>query len=619
MLLRRQGVYGKNLPTKKSGSVQASQFSIGGMIALMERRFDHAFDVSTPQDVAAIFGNQVDPAAYGPDVVDGFFKTLMGQNGKLYLYSPPNCATGSPGALTDTQASMALPDGGGTAQLPLMIKPGYQTYPEYGTGGNRTGVRIEVGNRFATALTANATATDVAMTLDSVADFHKGDIVKIVCSGGTVPATVYLAVDSVNASLKQVIFAAAFGTVAFPLLGDAVSIPGFKIRTYRKTIDGVESEVDVELGKQWLGLNPLATAYYPPNVFEASSWIVVTMVTTTTVLASRMPVAQATTVYPGSTVANATLVPATDGAAITTEGQLYRALHAFDSLPVRFLGYSETTDAAIQKSGETYCKSRDDNPVWIGLLPESRTKAQLITLGNNWQRADEVDAVLVGHWGKRTDPFQSSPMAAPRHVPLIGHVMGLACQGIEVKGIHASCAQKDMTLQGLVGIVGTQFTSDTDRTDLANAGINCVEFVTGYGYCLRNFLTPSTVVEFQFANGVVMRNYIKVSAVDSLQLSENTPNSLNRIASDATAIEAFLRKVWDHGSTGNVAAGESFGQEVNLDGSYTKFEDHVDIRADAVNNPTSSLQAGNRNVDVYFTYPAPAGSIQIGVGIMMRG
>jgi len=32
----------------------------------------------------------------------------------------------------------------------------------------------------------------------------------------------------------------------------------------------------------------------------------------------------------------------------------------------------------------------------------------------------------------------------------------------------------------------------------------------------------------------------------------------------------------------------------------------------------SSLNAGNRNYDIFFTYPAPAGSIKIGVGIMLR-
>lgn len=619
MLLRRQGVYGKNLPTKKTGSVQASQFSIAGIIARMERRFDHAFDVTSPQDVAAIFGNQVVSADYGPDAVDGFFKTLMGQNGKLYIYSPPYCATGAPGALSDTQALMSLPDTGGTPQLPITIKPGYQTYAEYGVGGNRTGVRIEVGDRFSTTASASSTSADAFVVLDSVADFHVGDIVKIVCTGGSTPATLHLVVTAVDVSAKKISFAAAFGAVSFPLITDVVTIPAFKIRTYRKTLDGIESEMDVELGKQWLGLNSAAPAYYPPNVFEASSWIVVTVTATTTLSASKLPAVQAATVYPSSTVVGATLTPATDGAAMTTEGQLYRAFHAFDSLPVRFLGYAESTDSAIQKAGENYCKSRDDNPIWVAVLPESRTKAQLITIGNNWQRADEVDAVLPGHWGKKVDPFQSSPTAAPRTIPLLGHIMGLACQGIEVKGIHASCAQKDLTLQGLVGISGTQFTSDTDRTDLANAGINCIEFIAGYGYCLRNFLSPSTAQEFQFANGVVMRNFIKVSAVDSLQISENTPNSLNRIQSDRTAIEAFLRKIWDQGSTGNVARGESFGQEQNADGTFTKFEDHVEIRADAVNNPTSSLQAGNRNLDVYFTYPAPAGSIQIGVGITMRG
>ena len=196
--------------------------------------------------------------------------------------------------------------------------------------------------------------------------------------------------------------------------------------------------------------------------------------------------------------------------------------------------------------------------------------------------------------------------------------MGIWCQSISAKGIHFVPATKDMGLVGLVGIVGTVFPVPSDRTDLANAGVNCLEFLPGYGYIIRNMMTPSTAIEFQFANGVMMRNYIKVSVVSGLQTSENTPNSLNRILNDKTAILGFLYNLWNQGSNGNVQPGETYGQIFNADGSTTKPTDHFEVRADAVNNPVSSLNAGNRNYDIFFTYPAPAGSIKIGVGIMLR-
>lgn len=621
--LRQQGVYGANLPTKKSSSVQAADFAIAGLIGRMERRFDVALPAQSAQDFAAIFGGQPDPSVYGPDAVDGFFKNLNGQPGTLFICSPPNAAAGAPGAITDTQASMALPDTMGTPQTPITVKPAYQGNAEYGVGGNRTGVQIEVGDRFSSLASADASASAVKVYLASVADFVVGDVVKMVCSKGSSPTTVYGIINEVNQSQRYVGFAVTpFSAAAYVGSGDTVSIPGFRIHTFRKdAITGIEQEVDTDLGRKWLGLNPAAPNYYPPNVFAYATFISVTVNSTTSTNDKKMPAVQATTVYPGSTVTGAVLTPATDGAAMTTSSQWARALSRFDAIPVRFLANCETTDQAIQMAGEAYCSSRTmgDNPLWVANLPEAQTKSALILLGNNWQRGTEVDAGLVGHWGLRQDPFQVSLSGAPRHVPLVGHVMGLACRGVGSKGVHASIATRDMPILGLVGISGTQFTDAKDRTDLANAGINCVEYLAGYGYVLRNWLTPSTLQEFQFANGVVMRNFIKVSSVNSLQVSENTPNAYNRISSDRTAILTFLYKMWQSGSTGNVAEGETFGQYQNADGSLSKPTDHFEVRADLVNNPLSSQQAGNRNYDVYFTYPAPAGSIKIGVGIMLRG
>jgi hypothetical protein len=84
------------------------------------------------------------------------------------------------------------------------------------------------------------------------------------------------------------------------------------------------------------------------------------------------------------------------------------------------------------------------------------------------------------------------------------------------------------------------------------------------------------------------------------------------------AILTFMLSLWRKGSTGTVPEGETFGRSVNEDGTLTTWEDHIIIQADAVNNPQSSIDAGERNIDVWFSYPAPATSIQIGVGILLR-
>jgi hypothetical protein len=165
--------------------------------------------------------------------------------------------------------------------------------------------------------------------------------------------------------------------------------------------------------------------------------------------------------------------------------------------------------------------------------------------------------------------------------------------------------------------VGDQFLSDLDRTDLAENGINVIQELDGIGTIVRNFFTPSIDVAYQFGNGILMRNFIKISAVDSLQPSENQPNSIGRIKEDRMAILQFLYRLWESGSTGNVPTGETFGQTQDEEGNESTPEDHFEVKADAINNPQISINAGERNIDVYFTFPAPAGSIKIGVGILL--
>lgn len=641
--LRQLGVFGVNNPTKKGASVTPANFAIAGLITQMERRFDIALPVVSPQDVQVIFGSQVYPSQYGPDVVDGYFRNLGGQPSTLYLYSAPNCATGAPGAITDTVASMAMPDLVAGGQKPITITPAWQTYAEYGTPGNRTGVKIEswasgsvgvpvqgtgtwpTGFRGVTQLAAITGTSGTSLTLNSVLDLCVGDILAIYGTAGSGPGYIFTTIVQINAQTKVITVADAFTAVKAGAVSDYCFVPGFQIKTFRKNLAGVELEVDAGLGVLWLSLNASDTTHYPPSVFAASNFINVAVNTTSTLANSgnKMPKTASSALYPDVAVppTGATFAAATDGTAITTLGQYYRAMHAFDAIPVRMIALAETTDQPIQMGLESYCQNRvlGDNPVAIVQCAKNQTKTQLTTLGNNWQRGGEVDSVVVGHWGQKSDPFSMSTLSLPRDIPLVGHVMGIWIQSIGLKGIHFIPCTKDMGISGLVGIVGTQFPIPTDRTDLANAGINCVEFMAGYGYVLRNMFTPSTAMEFMFANGVLMRNFIKASIVSGLQTSENTPNSLGRVQNDKMATLGFLYSLWDKGSTGNVATGETFGQVQNPDGSATKPTDHFEVRADAINNPITSLNAGNRNLDVYFTYPAPAGSIKIGVGILLRG
>jgi hypothetical protein len=279
---------------------------------------------------------------------------------------------------------------------------------------------------------------------------------------------------------------------------------------------------------------------------------------------------------------------------------------------------AETTLMSVHQSFEAYCKNREDNPIvfYVGQAGIS-AKDTLIQTGNGIQRMDEVDGVYVHNWVKISDPFSNSG-AATRIVPGCGHLMGAWIRSIARNGIHSSPARRNIPLMGIIEPVGFTAENDFDRTDLAEAGVNVIQNVRGVGTILRNLFSLSTSPEFKFANAVIQRNFIKISCVDALRISENTPNNIDSVLNDRIIVINFMHKLWKQGSNGSIKEGETFGQYMLDDGSLSAEEDGYEVIADASNNPVSQLQIGSRNIDVYFMFPAPAGSIKIGVGIIYK-
>jgi len=606
--LRTFGLNGKNLPTKRTLAVVASDFLIGGIIANFERKYNKAFKVTSPEEFAEIFGGQINPNDYGPDVVDGFFSNTVNTSPTLWLQSLLGF-TG--GAVDSVVASRDIADVGADADA-YTIEAGYQEELEYGISGNRTGFKITHVDRFGTLASNTVPATGQSYAeLDSVIGIIVGDIILFKTNAGANP--VHKKVTSIDESLKRVFWSGDFevsgGSAETLAIDDEVVIEGFTIQTYRKSTSGIETEVMTELGKQICSTESEVVDFYVENIHASNNWIKPTEASAS-LLGDRLPVENATVIYLENGADGTTVVDAT-GARF-----FYEKLNDTD---VRFLANPETTNESIQKELEIYSKARTkgDNPIVITVITEDRTKSQLITIGNSYQRSDEVDMIIPANWLKVSDPFTVSPNAPLRSIPNCGHVMGAWIRTIATFGIHYVPATNEILLLGVSGVSGDQFLDNRDRTDIAEAGINVIQEKIGVGIKLANCRTPSTDTAFAFGNGILMRNFIKVSSVDSLSGSENTPNSLNRLQSDKMAILTFLYNLWFKGSTGDVPEGETFGQTQETEGPSGPT-DHFTVSIDPIKNSKTNLQLGQRTLDTYFTYPAPAESIEIGVGILLR-
>jgi hypothetical protein len=600
------GVHGKNLPTKKAQGVLASDFMVGGLIALFERKFDKAFPVKSPQEAQDIFGKQISSGIYGPDALAGFFANIAGVAATLYVSSHVGY-TGS--ALDGVTASQDLVDQQVAPVAVLKLQDAYQGELGYGVSGNRTGVTVTNGVRYTSAIMTTGAAADTWVYVTAPGAFKVGDIIKVVATGGG-GATVYKKVTAVDELTGKVSFSGVFHATANAAAADVVTILGARIRLWRREVTGVVTEVEPELGAVWCTTEPECQAYYAPNVFASSKWVKVTRLTDAVpaIPSQIFPADVATVTYPAN---------GADGTAPTTAAHWSRALTRMDGMPVRIICNPETSDAAIQKAMQTYCKAREDTPKLIVCWPSSQSKAQALVLGGNWLGSGDALAIGWLQWLSVVDPFNPNTPGMYRAVPNVGHLLGYAFQIMGTKGIHYAWCQKDAPLQGCADVYGTQFPNDQDRTDLSAVGVNCIQNLPGYGIIPRNSFALSSAEEYRHIQGPMLRDFIKVSAVDSLQASESKPNSFARIIADKMAVLSFIRRLWLVGSTGNVPEGESLGQTINDDGTATKFDQHYSLQADIVNNPRNLIQAGERHIDGWVTYPAEANTIEIGVGILL--
>jgi len=600
MQLRRLGVYGANLPTKKERSVTAADFSIAGLYGKFERKYDVPFAVKDTNEALEIFGPQTDAGAYGWDAMNGFFANLAGTRGKLVVASYKG--TGA------VQASKTIQDIQTTAKDTLKLSAAYQGYNEYGTSANRTGFTLINGAAFTSAVSALPTTNLKLLTLASVVGFKVGDILKLSKTG----YAEYHFVTAVNESAKTVAWADTDYAGTGAATDFTAAVLAFQIKIYRKDIKGVVSEVDQGIGKKWLTFNSADPDRYVESVLAASIKIKATKLVPS-------PLPTADKALPADVATVTYLESGTDGTAPASVSDWNTVYALLDNQPVRLIANVETSNADYQAALESYCLNREDNPiaVLVGQFDIS-TKALCVAAGQAFQRSDEVDAVYVHNWVGVSDPFASSYAAPKRAVPNAGHLMGEWIASIATYGIHASPARRAITIKGASEVYGFQALDDEDRTELAEAGCNVLQAVSGLGVILRNLFTVSTASEFRYSNAVIQRNFIKVSCVESLQDSENSPNSIASVREDRMACLQFMNRLWAKGSTGNVKEGETFGQYEKDDGTTSTKDDAFEVIADASNNSVATLQAGNRNVDMWFMFPAPAGSIRVGVGLIYK-
>jgi hypothetical protein len=602
MSIDRVGVFGYNLPARQNAVIQPAAFNIFGAIGRFARGLVSPVVINNTSELALKLGG-FKSGFYGRYVLTSLFQNLQGQPAKGYVV--PYVASDA------VQATATIVDQSSAATLTIKagFADGVSAIVDKSADGNLSGYTINsnygagnLGGRFQTTASANASINATTLFLASVSGLRVGDVLKI--RSGTLQYTKISAIDANANSVTCTALTAAVTSA------DPVDTLGFQITTYRKNSNGIVTKVNLPENSIWLSLEPENTEFFVNNAFLNHPYFILADSSSATTPVS--------STYPSSVTTPTFLASGSDGTAPSTASD-WNLYSNFDIYPIRYLFNTDTTLSGVNIAGEAYCGNRLDTPQWLYNVPAQQTKAQLITIGQSYQRSNQVNGEIVAGWRNVADPIGVGANPVLR-IPNVGAIVGTWIRAFYTGGVHRSPAGDDFPLIGFVSTPDATENnfSETDRADLQNAGINIIQDLQGRGTLNRSFITPSTNSAYLFGKWNLLQNFIKISSVESNYAAENRPNRISMLKNIGQAILDFGEKLFEGSYPFGIdRENGAFGQFFNVDGTVSTFDQIFQVQVDQFNNPNSAIINGQGSIFVYF-YPSPdLRELGIGVGILI--
>ena len=580
------GVVRKNAPDSQGATSREVNFSSVGLIGKFRRQYKEAFECEGMTKTELIFGERLS-SWYSHDVAKGFFDNQEG--GSLVVKSAYNVDSTQSSALIKDQAVEDL----------FEIKSAYLGLDSFGAYGNNVGYTIETGYRFTTSVFSPIAASDMFGILSAITDIKVGDILKFETTGGDV----YKKVASVEESSKKVFFESAFDAVKTAVATDVVGVMGVKIRTYLKMENGRIDEVSRDTGTYFCSMNPDDVENYIVKIHESNTHIRII---------DKLSESTPSLLFPVDVTSISFLTGGTDGtfSAMPTDDD------AFEDFSIVSIMNSDIFTRDYYDALEIKMRNREktDFPVVGQQLPNNMSATQLIQYGQAQQRSDDVLKTVSGKWLYVKNPFTSSPSAAPREVPAVGHLLGLHIATMNNLGVHEAPNQETLPILGAIGVVGSKL-KPSEITSIAKAGINIFQDIQGKGIILQSFFTPSTSTAWQWATTLYVRNYVGERAKALSTTYKGGPNSDSRISINKDSINFMMYDLYEKGSTGRTASGEFFGQQKLENGKLQPLSELYTVLMDPRDNTPAILQTGKRIALIRFQFVAQTTIIELWVGI----
>lgn len=280
---------------------------------------------------------------------------------------------------------------------------------------------------------------------------------------------------------------------------------------------------------------------------------------------------------------------------------------------IRFLAVPDSTSLAVNKAGESYANGRGD-VIWLNNLDPDLTFEELKIKGLALLGGETSYGFTAAQRVVVSDPIGLG-QDPRKDVPNVGHIMGHMIHRVTVFGYQRVPAGPQVAMSGIVDVVGDQITDDALRTELADVGVNLIQFIPSVGIVLRNARMNSIDEVNAWFNQRFMRIVYKKTFEETFRVLENDENGENLLRRIFFSMDAFLRE--DFNGNARTAGKPAFLVVRKADGTVSTYADVVSIIVDETNNILAEVLAGRVNVELFFTPPPPAEDIQIGVGISL--
>ena len=585
------GVFGYNTVSAETSTVEPADIFIAGMQGRFSRGLDRVLDVDNMRSLDTVIG-PLREGYYGREVAETFFQNLGGRKGLLKI---------RPFVASDAvQAATLVRDEGDTADV-LRLSASYKETVDRSADGNLTGFTLVNGSRFTSAAAVDMGVSDSSIFLRSVADIRKGDILR------TDTGTLIGKVSTVTEATREVLFESP--TTQALTVGETVNAVGFQVSLYRRNSRGAETPIRSRFDKLWLSMEPENVELYAGTAFKQHPWLSLDVLNGAGTVDAR---------WPDEVTGVQMLQGGADGTPPLGASDWTDGLRAFDTEPVRFLFNSDSSLSGTNTAGEEYCINRLDSPIWLYNIPAHKTVDELVEYGHDITRSNQVQGVACAGW--RHVLQKGTHGDVHRLIPTVGAQCGAWFRSIYSIGFHRSPADSVITLKGFQTIGdGLQSEMDKwsndDRERIFESGINIIQSVPGSGLRLRNWRTPSSLVQHRFGKYLLGQNLVKLSSVESLQGEENRLSRISNLRRYGELIRDFAVKLHRGSFPFGVNREGAFAVYDKEDGTTSELDDVFFIIVDETNNPQSELNKGNGTLAVEFYMDADLVRLGIPVSV----